>query len=59
MCGKRRYATAPSAWRAAKRIGRYRRNPHRQQQSVEYPHRAYRCPVCHDWHLTSKVKDDL
>lgn len=45
MCtGKRRYRSAADALEAAMLAG------------VERARKAYRCPVCGRWHLTSKMR---
>ena len=50
MCSKRRYRDRIGALYALATIG------HADKTSrTKTEHRAYRCPKCHGWHLTSKL----
>lgn len=48
-CGKTRYRTSAKAQRALTNVRRY---GHRDPDGKK-PARAYPCPDCHGWHLTS------
>lgn len=50
VCVKRRYRTKQMA-NAALDVIEEKRNP----VGSKRPIRAYRCPFCHGWHLTSSV----
>lgn len=53
-CGKIAYSSPFAAWRAIRTL-----SDHTALFSHKRIHRrctAYRCPLCHDWHLTHQIR---
>lgn len=50
VCVKERYSTEAEAQKMMQQINVTNHNDHR------VPHRAYQCPACRGWHLTSQQR---